>query len=417
MGHEARQPLRLLVLSHMYPSRVHESAGVFIHRHVQALQEAGVDLRVVSPLPWAPRILWYRPEWRQFGETPNKDVWEGVAVNRVRYLQLPTRAFQPWAGVSMSLTLAPFLRRLRRTFPFDLIHSHTVTPDGLAALHLGRMFAVPTVNSARGSDLNEYPHNHPGRMAATRRVLLETDRTLAVSAALASVASELTEGRAQSRVIYNGVDQRVFHPEADTNALRQVLGLPLDRLLLTYVGRCERDKGVEELLLAFTGLATRFPDWMLVCLGEGGYRSDLLNRVRLAGLEDRVHAPGRVDHSTVASVLRASNAFVLPSWSEGMPNGLLEAMACGLPCVATRVGGIPEVLEHGHNGLLTSARDADALESTLEQLLADPVRASGFGQQALQTIRSRFSWASNAQAHLALYHDLLETCGTGRRRT
>ncbi|MCB1048777.1 MAG: glycosyltransferase family 4 protein, partial [Calditrichaeota bacterium] len=72
----------------MYPSRVHDTAGIFIHRHVQALVEAGVDLRVVSPLPWAPRVLWFRPEWRQFGETPREDVWEGVPVRRVRYPQL-----------------------------------------------------------------------------------------------------------------------------------------------------------------------------------------------------------------------------------------------------------------------------------------------------------------------------------------
>lgn len=406
--------LRLLVLSHMYPSRLHDTAGVFIHRHVQALRAAGVDARVVAPIPWAPRLLWFNAQWRAYGQTPRVDEWEGTPVRRVPYLQLPTAAFQPWAGEVMARPLARVLRQLRREFPFELIHSHTVTPDGLAALSLGREFGVPTVNSSRGSDLNEYPHTHPRRMEFTRKVLLHTDRMVTVSGALAGVARELTGGRVQPTVIYNGVDQTVFRPAEDRPALRLAHALPPDRPLLLFVGRCERDKGVGELLQAFLGLAPLFPAWVLVCLGDGGFRPELLRRVEEAGLGDRVIAPGRVDQATVAGVMRSADAFVLPSWAEGMPNVLLEAMACGLPCVSTPVGGVPEVLEHGVNGLSTPARDGTALQHTLADLFTDRERAVRLGARALQTIRERFSWESNARAHRDLYHSLLAARRPGR---
>ncbi|MCA9784724.1 MAG: glycosyltransferase [Candidatus Delongbacteria bacterium] len=400
--------LRVLVLSHMYPSRVHESAGVFIHRHVQALRHAGVDARVVSPLPWAPRVLWFRPEWRQFGETPLEDTWEGVPVRRVRYPQIPLRGLQPWAGRLMSYPLAWALRDMRREFPFQLIHSHTVTPDGLAALRLGRVFDVPTVNSARGSDLNEYPHTHVRRMAFTRQVLRETGRCLAVSQALSKVAAGYTDGQVRPEVVYNGVDQTVFRPAEDRNALRRALDLPTERKVLVFVGRCERDKGVEELLEAFLAVRSQFPDWVLLCVGDGGFRAELLSRISAFSADQVILAPGRVEHAKVASMLRSADAFVLPSWAEGMPNGLLEAMACGLPCVATRVGGIPEVLRDGENGLLVEARSQDDLSRALGALMSDPVRAKGWGQRALETIARSFSWENNAHTHLRIYHELLD---------
>ncbi len=404
---EPKDTLRLLVLSHMYPSRIDEGNGIFSHRHVQALREEGVELRVMSPLPWAPRLLWFRENWRHYGQMPRHEIWEGSAVERVPYLELPSKVYRPWAGYFMARALRPALERLYKTFPFNLIHSHTVTPDGLAAILLASRFGVPTVNSVRGSDLNEYPYSHSRRMRFTLRVLRETSRMLCVSRALSEVAQSLTCGEVCPGVVYNGVDQTVFHPAEDKAALRRTYGLPVDQRLLAFVGRCERDKGVAELLDAFTGLQKRFPDLYLVCLGEGGFRKELLRIAGERGLEGAVHAPGRADHGTVAGVLRSADLFCLPSWGEGMPNVLLEAMACGLPCVATRVGGIPEVLVDGRNGLLVEARDVRALESALSELLQNPDRASVFGQHARKTIQQTFSWRANARAHLEIYRSLL----------
>jgi glycosyltransferase involved in cell wall biosynthesis len=120
-------------------------------------------------------------------------------------------------------------------------------------------------------------------------------------------------------------------------------------------------------------------------------------------LAGAVSLPGCVRHELVAKYCQASDFFVFPSHSEGMPNALLEAMACGLPCVATRVGGMPEALEHGVSGLLVPPQSSGDLTKAMQQLISDPGMAQALGASACRTIAKHFSWQANAKAHQAVY--------------
>ena len=240
----------------------------------------------------------------------------------------------------------------------------------------------------------------------TRWALRNCDGTIAVSQALADDADEIAGEALRSRVIYNGVVQS-FIPSVNRDILRRQLGLPAKARIILFVGRCEKDKGVFELIESFGLIANKNRSAELIFVGDGGARQELEKVVQPEEWRNRVRFVGLVGRKEITSYYQSADIFVLPSYGEGMPNALLEAMAVGLPCVATRVGGIPEAVQDGVNGLLIPSRSATAITTALNSLLASPELAFRMGAAAAKTIRNHFTWQANAQAHLAFYEEVI----------
>lgn len=168
---------------------------------------------------------------------------------------------------------------------------------------------------------------------------------------------------------------------------------------LLFLGQLHREKGVFDLVRAFARIAPRFPEARLVCAGDGAVR-DVEALARELGVAARVHCPGWLDGKHKERALATAGLFILPSYTEGLPMALLEAMAWGLPVIASPVGGIPQVVKPDENGLLVPAGDVERIGSALECLLADPERALRLGAAARATVETRFGLDS-ALAHLA----------------
>ena len=398
---------RVLVISHMYPSRREPTAGIFIHQHVLALREAGADVQVLAPQPWAPGFLAFHPRWRRYGEVFRQGDLPEAPCQRVAYARAPGRAGNALAGPALAAALLPRLAWLRRGFPFDLLHAHTLTPDGLAALAVARALGVPVACTARGSDLHTQPFESRARLAECRAVVRRVDALLTVSEALASVARSLGGPRVRPRVIYNGVDPTRFRPADDRAAARRKMGLPEAGVLALFVGRVEAEKGAAELFEAFRDVAAARADLHLVVVGEGPLLEPARAELARAGLGARLHAPGRLPHEAIAGCMQAADLLLLPSWAEGMPNVVLEAMSTGLPCLVTPAGGVTEAVQDGYNGRVVPLRDARALASALADLAGSAAARRELGEAALRTARTRFSWTANAAAHLALYGEML----------
>lgn len=401
---------RVLVISHLYPSRAHPIHGRFIHEHVLALRGAGVEARVLVPVPWAPPLLRRHPRWQMYSDTLREPAeYEESDCRRLGYVTAPA-PLHVFGGLGLALALGRVLPGLRREFAFDVLHAHCLTPDGWAACLAGRRLGVPVISSARGSDVNLYPRRSRVVRSATRYVLRRSSALVAVSRALAQMAAQLGGPGVTPQVIYNGVSAVFLRPSTLTcaTAARVELGLVPDRRIILFVGALQEEKGVLDLLEAFGQLRARHPAAHLVLLGDGPLRRRVEQIGREAGTAGFVSAPGAVTHERVAAYARASDAFAFPSHAEGMPNALLEAMAAGLPCVATRVGGIPEAVEDGESGFLVPARAPVALAAALSNILDDPELAGRLGTQAARTIAQRFSWPANALAHIELYRTVLE---------
>ena len=398
---------KVVVLSHNYPSKADPTLGVFIHNEVRALRSAGVDLRVVSPIPWSPKFLQIRKRWQNYASVIVDSEFEEIEVDRVACPYLP-RPCHNINGLNVAARLLPRLRRLRNSFQFNLIHSHTLTPDGWAGCLLAKYFKVPTVCTIRGSDLLQYPHQSRVNRVASRFTLRQCDAVIATSNDLAIKASELERSTPCPATIYKGVDLSVFAPRQRVSDLRAEYGIPGDSCVIVFVGRCEQDKGLGELLSAFRGIHNSAPNTHLLIVGDGSFRIEMESFVRMHGLAQYVHLVGRVPQSTVARFLGASDIFVLPSYSEGMPNALLEAMACEMPCVATSVGGNAEAIVDGVSGLLIPPKDEAALHCAFGRLMRDREFATSLGQQAKRRIRSHFSWSENAAQNVRVYNSLLK---------
>jgi glycosyltransferase involved in cell wall biosynthesis len=245
----------------------------------------------------------------------------------------------------------------------------------------------------------------PKRMAYRLRYRLASRRVAGLIAVSADVREALLRdvGRVDHliTVIRNGVDTRRYGRSAQHREdVRRELGLDSEAKLMTMVATFKRQKGHEYLIKAAARLLPENPDTHVVLVGDGGLRASTAADAGAFGIADRVHFLG--DRRDVPRLLAASDIFVLPSLWEGLPMSLLEAMATGLPCVASAVSGVTEVIEDG-SGLVTTAGDVTALEGALRHLLENPQEAERMGRRARDRVEGAFSAVEQARRHASLY--------------
>jgi teichuronic acid biosynthesis glycosyltransferase TuaC len=305
----------------------------------------------------------------------------------VEYPAIPivTRAFN---GLVCARILLPYVRQ---TMP-DVILNYWLYPDGYAAVRVGRALGVPVVVGAIGSDIRR--RNDPITIRLVRQTMLQADAVVTVSEELRERA--IAQGVAAEKVtaIRNGCDTEVFHPGNRAEA-RQQLGFDAQSELIVYAGNLLASKGLGELMEAFVELAKSRGRLRLAIIGQGPYGEKLKQRAEAAGVESLVIMPGRRDAAGIAQWMRAADVFCLPSYSEGCPNVVVEALACGRPLVATKVGGIPELVNET-SGLLIPPRDTEALRGALDTALSKQWDSARIARTSTR------SWASVAAETLAV---------------
>ena len=395
--------MRILMLSHMYPSPVNPTAGIFVHEQVQALKRRGHDVRVVSPKGWAPPLA---RRWAAYRRVPGSDDVEGVKVLYPRKLTLPGARLGAFNCDAMLWSIRRPLRRIHARWPFDVIHAHMVVPDGWAAAAVGAELDVPTVATGHRADVLDVPARSRREAARVGEAVEAIDQVVTVSAAIAEAASGLGRPRRPIRVIPNGADAAVFFPR-DAASARLRLGLPMDEPIISFVGKLVPRKGVDTLIEAMGLLAERAaPTPFLALAGIGDMRAGLESRAAELGIADRVHFRGKIAHDEVAWWMAAGDVFVLPSLSEGLPTVVCEAMACGRPVVATAVDGTPEIVRDGETGFLVPPRDAPRLADALARVLDDPGLAAAMRERALELSAESYTWDANASAYADIYEEL-----------
>ncbi len=243
---------------------------------------------------------------------------------------------------------------------------------------------------------------------ARNRLLRDADAFVAMSRAIQEELARARVPRERIHLLPHGVDVERFRPadETERRALRLALGLP-EGVLAVYSGRLLRGKGLETLVEAMASPALP-PELRLVLLGSGEGQLDvepeLRRRMEERGLAARVRFAGRVDD--VSAYLRASDVFVFPSLFEALGIALVEAAACGLPAVASRTGGIVDVVEDGRSGVLVPPGDATALASALAALASDPGRRAALGREARAAAVRRFDERDVLERYRALFRGL-----------
>ncbi|MFQ5624908.1 MAG: glycosyltransferase, partial [Paracoccaceae bacterium] len=284
--------------------------------------------------------------------------------------------------------------RIAAGFDFDMIDAHYFYPDGVAAAMLGRWFRRPVVVTARGTDINVIAKlPRPGRMIA--RAAREAAAVIAVSRALGDELLHLGVPADRVHVLRNGVDLDRFRP-ANRAAARTDLGLAGEVLLV--VGHLTGGKGHLTVLEALV----RLPHATLVIAGDGPLRRALQARARSLGIKDRVRFCGAVPQGELPAYYNAASMLVLVSEREGMPNVVLEALACGTPVIATAVGGIPEIMTDPAAGIVLADGSVNALVDAVTRLLGRSPCA-----EAIRLHAEKFGWQPTTAAQLDLFTGIL----------
>ena len=291
----------------------------------------------------------------------------------------------------------------------DLVHCHGARANWYGRL-AARQAGVKTTFCTVHNSLKDYPYS-----AFRRRLYVTLEKQTAgwVSQWIAvseAIRQDLINyyGLPADRieVVRNGIDVRDLTPQRSRQQARRALGIEEEALVLVEIARMTRQKGHRFLVSAISRMISSFPDLKCLFAGDGPQRPILEKQIRDLDIEDHFQFLGF--RSDVPDLVQTSDIYVLPSLSEGLPIGLLEAMALGSPVVASSVNGVPEVLQHGVNGLLVPPGDVNALLAALTQMASDPSLRERLAEAARKTVLDHFTAARTASRVAVLYRHQLE---------
>ncbi|HOF42811.1 MAG TPA: glycosyltransferase family 4 protein [Candidatus Moranbacteria bacterium] len=290
-----------------------------------------------------------------------------------------------------------FAKNLIKNNEYDLTHSFFSVPCGHISYKLWKKYKIPYIISLRGADVPGYSERFSllyGFIVPTiKKIWRNAYFVIANSQGLRELALKSAPDK-EIGVICNGINVGDFFPNYEKR--------DLSYFTIVCVSRITPRKGIRFLIQAFKVLSARYSNIRMLIVGDGNEKPSLEQLTLGLGLEDKVVFTGAVPHKDVLQYYHKANVFVLPSLNEGMSNTMLEALACGLPLIATDTGGTKEILADGRNGFIVRMRDSNDLAEKLEKLVLDPSLVERMGQESLR-IAKELSWESVAKGYVELY--------------
>ncbi len=336
-----------------------------------------------------------------FGDLPRQTEQDGIQIVRIKALRRRLDRSSALEQIIFMLASSVYtLRGLSRWRP-DVIIAFFGVPSGAAAWGANIFSGVPYFVSLRGGDVPgfrpyDFAFYHKLVAPMLRLIWRRSSGLVANSAGLKELAQAF-DSNVPISIIPNGVDlQRYYPSERDWHPVRML-----------FVGRLVYQKGVDILLAALEGLKSH--PWELFLVGDGPERETLQSMVQEYDLTERVHFKCWLDGDALSEQLQQANLFVFPSRHEGMPNAVLEAMACGLPVIASRIAGNEELVRDGENGLLVPPENPDALRNALVELMENPALRQQMGTASRQRVEANYSWSQIASDYLALIKTVSST--------
>jgi teichuronic acid biosynthesis glycosyltransferase TuaC len=350
--------LKIAVVTRYFPSSAEPWQGRSAYQTLRLLAQKA-DVRVFYPNPDYPSML--NPRSRKYGKLDPSFSPPDVKVSYHNFPTFPLIS-RPLNGWMIAHTLLPHIR----SFAPDLIFSYFLYPEGYAALQVGKALAVPVVARSMGSDLNRI--GDPISAMYTRTVLREVDFLVMVSRDLRNKALAMGASPERIRTMVNGCDTSVFHVR-DRAQAREKLRIDPATKAVVYIGRMDVNKGLRELVEAAASLHPEHPELHVYLIGNGPDKAIIRTAIDANNASGYIHMLPACPFDEVAVWMAASDLVTLPSYMEGCPNVVLEALACGRPVVTTNVGGIPEIMNETC-GSLVPPRDPAALARALASVLA-----------------------------------------------
>jgi glycosyltransferase involved in cell wall biosynthesis len=399
--------MRIAVLTSSFPRFKGDGTAPFVKSISEAIANLGNEVQVLAPYDISLR----------------DDLESTVKVHRFKYvwpksLHIMGHARTLQADVKLHpltpLLLPLFLFaeiinliRLSKKMNAQVIHAHWALPNGFAAAVVSKLLGIPLVISLHGSDIFMADKNFIFR-AIARWTFKQSSAVTACSQELYDRAKRIHKN-IDIHLIPWGADPDVFKPLQNRQDVRKAYGWASDEIIISTLGRMVYKKGFSHLIDIVPELISGDRRIKVVFGGSGPLEEELKEKVHQMGISNIVSFPGRIPWNEVPQFLAASDIFVLPSQRDkagnldGLPTVLLEAMACGLPCVASDVGGVSLVIRDGMNGFLVQPSDKDALSEKLGELINHQYFRHKMGHTARESIIEEFNWKRVAGKMFAIF--------------
>ena len=292
--------------------------------------------------------------------------------------------------------------------PFDVLHAYFLTQAGFVATYAGKYLNLPSVVSIRGNDIERAVFD-PARFSHVMYALQNASAVTTNACELMKKAKALIDR--EMSLIPNGVDAEHFKPMERNEVLAETLdlnvGKKLEERVIGFVGELREKKGLTTLLRAYAQ-ANKIQSTALLIVGDvrAGEDRKVFDEIQASITDSRIIVTGYVSNKDLPSYYSLMDVFVHPSLRDGMPNALLEAMACEKPVIATPVGGVLDVVSDCENGRIVPVNDVTSLTTIIQELLSDKILRKELGSSARQTIQDRFTPQKELDGNLLVYRSL-----------
>jgi glycosyltransferase involved in cell wall biosynthesis len=375
---------RILIINSEFPP-VGGGAGNASAHIATKLTELGYDITILTS---------------RFANYPNDIVQDGYRLIRIRAGRRKKDRSSPFEQLFFLFSATLHAISLIRTWKPDAIVSFFGIPCGAVAWIIKGFTGIPYLVSLRGGDVPGFrPYDfalyHRLVSPILHRIWRQADFLIANSQGLQKLATRFDK-EAEIQVITNGVDLDMF-------------SVPKNRKWesprLLFVGRLVYQKGIDILIKALGRLKDY--EWRLDLVGDGPHLPDLERLAKDFGIAERIKYRGWVDKEVIIDEYSSANLFVFPSRHEGMPNAVLEAMACGLPVVATDIAGNEELVIQGETGFLIPPENPDALSDVLRNLFLDPLMGKKMGMESRRRVENYYSWDGVASQYARILQTMI----------
>jgi len=406
--------MKILFISSQFPNSLEPNRGIFSFQIVKELASFA-EVRVIAPLPtlgWINGLSRFKKHKTDLN-VPVFEELNSIPVYHPRYLALP--------GIGLShqwtfeASLKKLLRKIKAEWSFDVVNCHWLFPDGVAIQRICQQMNIPVMLTPLGTDLNKYC-DFKFRRYFIGKALANAQKVSVLNEQMKNKCLSLGVNNDKLTIIPNGVDLNEFCI-VDTKACRKKLNISPDCKMLLFVGSLVPVKNISTLLKAFSVLNIKDSalDAKLYIVGGGFLEKELKSLAHDLKVDEKTVFAGPVMHSDLPSWMNAADCLCLPSLSEGHPNVMMEALACGTPVVGSEVGSIPDfVNKTNNNGFVANATNVNDIAEKLRLCLANEYNRIEIRKSVVQ-----YSWcncAKNYSNELVSLHSqvvenqMLEAC-------
>ena len=398
--------MRILAISHLFPNLKEKRYGIFVARQLSEISRLGAEITVIVPRVWCPGLLRHFERWKNYNHKSPLCRFEGIDTLSIPYLRLPGNFYNRWSGLAAFRAMKSKALELHKSSKFDVIYATDFFPNGDAAVRLAKRLKLPAACLGIGVDVNITAFSSKTIYRHFVRTTKALDGALACGQSVAERIKAVTGDN--PLCVYGVLDLEEFSPVPDKIPARKELNLPLDKTIALYAGYLTKRKGVYDLLEAIYRVQKKRPDILLVICGAGHEEASLKRLIHEKGMEHTVHMAGEIKPERVNKWMQASDLFVLASHTEGMPNVVMEAMACGLPVIATAVGGLPEAVGDCDGVILVPPENIDELEKTITKIINDNQLKVNMQTAARKKAEEKFGAKRNARLILDYLQKIIE---------